>query len=412
MISEALGITGHKNYSDGSNHGFAATIGGSVGSFSHNLLVNCYGRNWSMGGGLDGAGNAAGELDMFNNVCYNWGRRTTDGGALHMQFVNNYYKMGEASTIKVLFTAQNEDFSHRSQFAYVSGNIRENNNHTLTYDKKGDTYNASGPEPELTWYDEPFFPSCATIHSAKDAMKIVTSYAGATMPVRDDQHLRNIEETLKGTYTYIGSRSKIKGEIDHEDDAGGWETYSEEYRGADWDTDQDGMPDWWEAVIGSNPAVANHNDDPNDDGWTLLEDYLEFMAHPYMIIKTGEQQTLDVKPYFAGFYGQNGNSVTPSFSIDAPSGLFTASVAGSVVTAQAGQTSGVDYIQVVVNDGETTWSQRIGIAITDGTTGIFNVCRDSVATDQGASYYDLQGRKVEQPSKGIYIQNGKMVVIP
>ena len=134
MIAEALGIADHKNYAAGTNHGFAATIGGERGTFSHNLLVNCAGRNWSMGGGLDGNGNAAGELDMFNNVCYNWWKRTTDGGAKWMQFVNNYYKMGPDTRRTELFIAQNEGGGERTQFAFVDGNIRENKNHSLTHD--------------------------------------------------------------------------------------------------------------------------------------------------------------------------------------------------------------------------------------------------------------------------------------
>ena len=425
MIAEALGIADHKNYDPGKNHGFAATIGGNIGSFSHNLLVNCAGRNWSMGGGLDGEGNATGELDMFNNVCYNWKSRTTDGGAKWMQFVNNYYKMGTDTDNKKLFTAQNELGGHRAQFAYVDGNIRENKNHTLTYDKLGDTYNATGDYPEETWVSERFFDSQATIHSAKDAFKIVTSYAGATMPIRDDQHVRVVGETIKGTYTYVGSRSGIKGEIDHENDAGGWENFPEEHRAADWDTDQDGMPNWWEAIIGSNPDVANQNDDPDGDGWTLLEDYLEFMAHPYIIVEPGTTGSLDVKPFFMGFYGQNSNynTVTPTYSVATESNLFTPSAEGSVVKAVVGQNGGVGTIKVTVNDGETTFTQPIGIAITGIPAGIHTVRCDTVATDDNAPYYDLQGRKVnsqrhtltsvrEQPSKGIYIQQGKKVLVP
>ncbi|MBQ7420013.1 MAG: hypothetical protein IJV17_04645 [Prevotella sp.] len=404
MITEALGITGHKNYSDGSNHGFAATIGGSIGSFSHNLLVNCQGRNWSMGGGLDGAGNAAGELDMFNNVCYNWGGRTTDGGALHMQFVNNYYKMGEASSNKYLFTAQNEDFDHRSQFAYVSGNIRENKNHTLTTDLLNETYRATGPEPELTWYDKPFFESEAKIHDAKDAFKIVTSYAGATMPARDDQHLRNIKETLEGSWTYKGSRSGIKGEIDHEDDAGGWETYPEETRAADFDTDKDGMPDWYEKMRGSDPNTPNQNDDPNGDGWTLLEDYLELMAHPYLIIEPSATKTMDVKPYFIGFYGQNGNSVTPTFSVATESTLFTPSIAGSVITVKAKETGGVGIVNVTVNDGETTWTQRFYVAVTGETTGIPSVWSEENIKVAKREFFTIDGKQVSQLQQhGVYI---------
>ncbi len=44
----------------------------------------------------------------------------------------------------------------------------------------------------------------------------------------------------------------------------------------------------------------------------------------------------------------------------------------------------------------------------DGTTGIENVNTDGVDTD---AVYDLQGRKVKRPAKGIYIVNGKKVLI-
>ena len=73
-------------------HGYAASIGGDIGSFHHNLLAHCEGRNWSLAGGLDGDNYYAGRLDIFNNLVYNWGGRATDGGAHEVNFVNNYYK--------------------------------------------------------------------------------------------------------------------------------------------------------------------------------------------------------------------------------------------------------------------------------------------------------------------------------
>ena len=383
VISEALGITGHKNYADGTNHGYAATIDGRNGSWHHNLLVNCEGRNWSMGGGMDGQNRPIGGLDLFNNVCYNWHNRTTDGNCHAVNFVNNYYKMGADTRKTILFTQDFEDAIAPDGVdqAYIKGNIRENKNHTLTQDAVNETYNATGNIPTTYQYrvSQPLFESYATIHSAKDAMKIVTSYAGATMPMRDEHHQRNIRETLDGTYTYIGSKSKIKGEIDTEADitehaAGkGWETYPEERRAADWDTDQDGMPDWYEHLIGSNANTANQNDDPNGDGWTLLEDYLELMAHPYVEMASNGEATIDVKPYFAGFYGQNGKSVTPTYRLPlAPNGVFGATMDGSVLKVYALQPNaqGVYSIDVTVDDGETTFTQRFGIIITADPTAI------------------------------------------
>ena len=411
IISEALGIAGHKNYADGTNHGYAATIDGRIGSWHHNLLVNCEGRNWSMGGGMDGQNRPIGGLDLFNNVVYNWHNRTTDGNCHAVNFVNNYYKMGADTRKKVLFTQDFESGIAPDGIdqAYVNGNIREEKNHSLivqeyALDKRNDIFNATGNIP--TTYDylltEPLFESYATIHTAKDAMKIVTSYAGATMPMRDEQHQRNVRETLDGTWTYKGSKSNIKGEIDNEADItdaanGGWEEWPEEHRAADWDTDGDGMPDWWEKCVGSNAGVANHNDDPDGDGYTLLEDYLEFMAHPYVILEPNGSATLDLKQYFAGFYGQNGNGVTPTFSVDLlPNGVYTASVEGSTMQVNAIQPNagGIYGVNVTVNDGETTFTQRFGVAITGATAAIHSVWSDNGVQVVKREFFTLDGRRV------------------
>lgn len=425
VISEALGITGHKNYADGKNHGFAATIDGRIGSWHHNLLVNCAGRNWSMGGGMDGQNRPIGGLDLFNNVVYNWHSRTTDGNCHAVNFVNNYYKMGADTDNKVLFTQQFESAIAPDGIdqAYISGNIRENKDHSLTTDKLNDTYNATGNIPTTYEYrvSKPLFPSYAAIHSAKDALKIVTSISGATMPQRDEHHQRNVRETLQGTWTYKGSKSGIKGEIDTEADitehaAGkGWEEYPEQHRSKSWDTDQDGMPDWWELCTGSDSYAANQNDDPDGDGWTLLENYLDFMAHPYIIIEPNQSVSIDLKPYFEGFYGQNGNSVIPTYSYDTSlsNGLYAPSINGSVLTIRSTKpdTQSVGQLYVTVDDGETTFSQRFGIAITSLTTAIRTVCNNT-GTNVHPSCYDLYGRRITKPTgKGLYICNGQKVIL-
>ena len=435
VISEALGITGHKNYDDGVNHGFAATIDGRVGSWHHNLLVNCNGRNWSMGGGMDGQNRAIGQMDLFNNVVYNWNGRTTDGGCHEVNFVNNYYKMGADTRRTELFIQQYENVgSVDSKWqAYVAGNIRENKDHTLTQDAYGVTYKytlsngAVDPNKRTdeyhynTFVSEPFFPSYATIHTAKDALKVVTSYSGATMPMRDEHHQRNIKETLTGTWTYKGSKSRIKGEIDTEEDitehaAGkGWEEYPEESRADNWDTDRDGMPDWYENAIGSNPSVANQNDDPNGDGWTLLEDYLDFMAHPYVLIAANGSGSIDLKPHFAGFYGQNGHSVTPTYSLDEAleGGIIATSIDGSTLHVQAlkPDTYSINNVNVTVSDGQTSFTQRFGVAVVDAVTGISTITVNRLTKDTSATY-DLSGRRIDQPvKKGVYIRGNKKFVV-
>ena len=417
IISEALGITGHKNYADGTNHGYAATIDGRIGSWHHNLLVNCEGRNWSMGGGMDGNNRPIGGLDLFNNVVYNWHNRTTDGNCHAVNFVNNYYKMGADTRKTILFTQDFEDAIAPDGIdqAYIKGNIRENKSHSLTQDALNDTYNATGNIPTTYQYrvNKPLFESYATIHTAKDAMKIVTSDAGATMPMRDEHHIRNIRETLDGTHTYVGSKSKIKGEIDTETDitehadGKGWEVYPEEARPENWDTDQDGMPDWYEALIHSDAHTANQNDDPDSDGWTLLEDYLELMAHPYVVVEPNGMATLDLKPYFAGFYGQNKKAVTPSYRLpDETNGGFSASIEGSALKIHSSSgAQGIGRANVTVDDGETTFTQPFGIIISGEWTAIQRPTVDFNQIEAvKREFFTSDGRQVSTlKSHGVYV---------
>ncbi|MBQ9200764.1 MAG: T9SS C-terminal target domain-containing protein [Bacteroidales bacterium] len=362
MIAEALGIADHQNYGEGSNHGFAATIGGNIGTFSHNLLANCNGRNWSMGGGLDGAGYYAGRLDIFNNVVYNWKGRTTDGGAHEINFVGNYYKQGPANGTSRIFTLQLEGTGQGSQSAYLKNNVLDSRDGSAPSVDASSMYGVSiSSSQTVDWeyfVDEPFFPSYATIHSPQDAYKIVLSDAGVTMPCRDEQHLRIINEALSRSYTYTGSRSGIKGQIDHENDAGGFEAFPEESRPAGWDSDQDGMPDWWEKMTGSDPDLADNNEDPDRDGYTLLEDYLEFMAHPYVVLTFGQDTTVDVTPWFRGF------QKSPVFTIAYDSPLFEAEVSGAQVKVRAGSVSGMAPVTVTVTDSDgSTFSQRLSVAV-------------------------------------------------
>ncbi len=47
----------------------------------------------------------------------------------------------------------------------------------------------------------------------------------------------------------------------------------------------------------------------------------------------------------------------------------------------------------------------------NGATGIDSVNGSEVTANGSSAYYDLQGRKVEQPKKGLYIRNGRKVIV-
>lgn len=294
LISEALNIAGHQNYPAGTAHGYAATIGGEKGSFHHNLLAHNSGRNWSLGGGLDGNGAYSGRLDITNNVVYNWRTRTTDGGAHEVNFINNYYKPGAATTHFYALTADHEAVGTGTQRYYFNGNVMPGR---FNESNQEAGRRIQGNVNYETFVDAPFFASEVTTQSAGDAYKQVLSQVGANQPVFDDHDKRIVHETLTGTYTYSGSVSGYPGLPDSHEDVGGYEDYPALTRAANWDTDHDGMPDWWERTHGLNPSSAagdfsESNGDPNQDGFTNLDDYLEWMANPHYML--AENQTIDI----------------------------------------------------------------------------------------------------------------------
>ncbi|WP_236252922.1 T9SS C-terminal target domain-containing protein [Echinicola sp. 20G] len=303
LIAEALNVADHGKYEAGKMHGYAATIGGDIGSFHHNLLAHCYGRNWSMGGGLDGNGYSMGRLDIRNNVVYNWGKRSTDGGAHEVNFVNNYYKPGPSTVFFLALKAQHEGVGLGTQQYYFSGNVMPG---YFGLENQEDGRMIEGEANYKTYVDTPFFPSYVATHSAKEAYQQVLSDVGANQPVLDDHDLRIIQETKDSTFHFRGSKSGMPGMPDTEQDVGGWEKYPEVKRQEDWDSDSDGLPDWWEIERGLDPNstkgdFSDSNQDNDRDGFTQLDDYLDWMAQPHYFLESGEQLLVDLSSLFRGF---------------------------------------------------------------------------------------------------------------
>lgn len=326
LIAEMLNVAGHDKYPPGTAHGYAASIGGNTGSFHHNLLAHNEGRNWSLAGGLDGAGRFDGRLDLFNNVVYNWGSRTTDGGARQVNFVNNYYKPGPATRHYLALTAEYDNFPGRQQY-HMSGNVMPGQFDEDTQDK-GRTRKGHLPTTYETWIDSPLFPSHATVHTAGNAYKQVLSDVGCNQPCPDRHNIRIIGETLAGTHTYSGSVSGKPGLPDHTDDVGGWEDYGHPVRPADWDRDGDGMPAWWERVHGLDPDspkgdFSEGNADPDGDGYTQLEDYLNWMADPHFDCLARSSVDIDLHDLSRGYFATG-----PTFRLGDADGGTVALIAG------------------------------------------------------------------------------------
>ncbi len=304
LISEALNVAGHSKYEAGKPHGYAASIGGEVGSFHHNLLAHCSGRNWSLAGGVNGDGDYLGKMDIRNNVVYNWDNRTTDGGAKEVNFVGNYYKPGAATRYMYALNAQHEGYGGGMQRYFFDGNVMPGR-----FNEKNQTVGRTETGKKVdyqTFVDQPFFEPYVATQSAEDAFKNVLSDVGCNQPVLDDHDIRIINETLNGTYKYSGSKSGKPGLPDSQEDVGGWENYPELQRSATFDTDHDGLPDWWEKLLKLNnhspkDDFSDANADLDHDGFTNLDNYLEWMAKPHLASTINKTVTIDLKKLTAGF---------------------------------------------------------------------------------------------------------------
>ena len=276
LVAEALNIANHRKYQPGKGHSFAGSISGDVGSFHHNLLAHCAGRNWSLAGGLSRGGKFAGRLDIRNNVVYNWESRTTDGGVKALTFVGNYYIPGPATRVFHLVKPDTGSPADPQQYFIAGNRMVDRPQYDADNWANGGVVVAADAVP-LIKLGEPFCESLITEQSADVAYKSVMADVGANRPALDAHDRRILREVAERSFTVKGSRGGLPGIIDTQADVGGWPELKT--RPAPADADADGMPDAWEKSHGLDPAnAADANQIPASSDWTNLELYLEHLA--------------------------------------------------------------------------------------------------------------------------------------
>ena len=253
IVAEALNIANHKKYQPGKGHSFAGSISGNIGSFHHNLLAHCAGRNWSLAGGLNKGGGFAGKLDIRNNVVYNWEHRTNDGGVKALQLVNNFYIPGPATRVFHLLKPDVGSPADPQQY-YVDGNVMEGRDYQDNWGSKCTLIDPAA-WPAIRLMDPPWV-SYVTETTAEQAYIDVLANVGANLPHHDAVDQRVLRDVRNRTASSKGSRSGVPGIIDSQTDVGGWPTL--ESGKPPIDTDRDGIPDAWEQSHGLDPR------DPSD----------------------------------------------------------------------------------------------------------------------------------------------------
>jgi pectate lyase len=259
------------------NHAFGGTWGGEDATFHHNLFACNTARNPSIG--------MSGEFDFRNNVIFNWGHRTMDGGdeTSLVNVIANYYKPGPAAQADMVTTLarieQRSQYSPGSAVAtggwfpkaeprpgkwFVAGNIVEGHDAVTRDNWRG----MRGPA-KLARVNTPFEGWPVAQQSAEAAYAAVLAKAGATLPRRDAVDTRVMEMVRTGKVT-AGD-----GIIRDPKEVGGFPNLTFDPATVPADTDGDGMPDAWEKTHGFD--AANPTDgatDADGDGYTNVEEWL------------------------------------------------------------------------------------------------------------------------------------------
>ncbi len=339
-VTESLNNAGHGK----SAHGYGGIWGGKGASFHHNFLAHHTNRcprlngaryNWD-GYDTETYSNSvqAERVDVRNCVMYNWGTGNGAYGGMggYHNLINNYYKAGPATKntkrvfqcstndsddsdgalpdglpgrfyingnyVTAASSPENYDWSGVSQDSGTGVTVKSNGGSTYV-DSEG-LYGDAG-ETVAIKLDEAIDAGEVTTHSATVAFSKILLYCGASL-YRDDVDVRNMDEAENGTTTYTGPTTAKAGILDLINDPEGTEDtdlpsypdLAENTRDANYDTDEDGIPDEWETANGLNPNDASDKDaytlDKEKGFYTNLEVYLNSIVES--IVKAGNKDAL------------------------------------------------------------------------------------------------------------------------
>ena len=361
VLGEGLNNAGHEKGA----HGYGGIWGGKEASFHHDMIIHENNRTpringaryWWTGYSFDDDRYDnpvdAERVDFRNCVMYNWGQGNGaygGPGGGYVNVVNNYYKAGPGTkntkrVMQISAHSSSDSSNIPSGFYsrwYINGNyVTAAGDDAAYYDWSGVTVDAGVCRVTIdgeyyvidTLYhfyeagdtvplklDEPTITGDVTTHDAETAYEKVLAYCGASL-VRDAVDERYMEEAESGTATYTGSVTDVAGIVDLVSDVGGFPDLTSETRADDWDTDGDGMPDYWETANGLNPNDSTDAQTytlDTEKGWyTNLEVYLSSLVED--IMQAGNADAIDaVDEYYPAYTDASGIKSVQTLATNAP----------------------------------------------------------------------------------------------
>jgi hypothetical protein len=290
------------------NHGYGGLWGGKNASFHHNILAHHDSRNARIDhphiyeNHQDPA--RRGNVDLRNNVIYDWGDNSTYGGeGGWFNLVNNYYKKGPSSKDRKYFvdayavysscsSCGKTNIDHGYPTLYLSGNVYAQYASMANGPEGINWHNGSGhahanetASAALAITGKDGAAAYATTHTAAQALDVATAWAGASL-ARDAVDVRIAKDVKDGTGSLINDIADVKARY-----GSAWPAYSaspddlEKVK----DSDQDGMPDWFEERFGLNKTDKTDGAQVTLDKfarYTNLEMYLHFLVKDIVTAQT------------------------------------------------------------------------------------------------------------------------------
>lgn len=366
----------------GEGHRFGGIWGNPYGTYHHNLLAHNDSRNPRFASGC-------GYNDYRNNVLYNWGYNSCYGAEKQqsgndqfnfstINMIANYYKPGPATQSGVKSRIAEPSTRNGESDAgkwWLLENVVEGNSIVTEDNWRGFASTESYFRLDEAWNSMPI-----NQQTPEDAYHSVLEHAGCSKPSRDTIDNRIIEEVRNGTATYGNN-----GIITVPGDVGGWPGLAEGTPPVD--TDQDGMPDSWETDNTLDPTNPEDRNIVGDDGYTMLENYLNHLVGYQPAPVTGVSfesvndtvemnKNIQLFPIFSPIYASNQN-VTWSSS--------DSSVA---IADQSGIVSGIDIgtaiITLTTNEGGFIAECTVEVIIDMSVTGV-SVEPKNLTLEQGNS---------------------------
>ncbi len=260
IISEALLKSKHPKGA----HGMGMLIGEKATNISvhHNLFSSNNWRNPLI--------NGESFVDFRNNVIYNYGSLAThidrhaSVKSIKVNYVNNFVKKGPNSINDHSLVINERAKDHVE--VYISGNIglfvqnaRTDNWNMVTIEQdNGHKFPISLDHRVAQEFPA---PPVRTL-SANEAYNYVIKNAGAVLPLRDPVDKKVVEDLKNNKGSIINSKN----------DFYEWPPYNSGIPFKD--TDEDGLPDHWEERYGLSNQADNAHEDPDNDGYTNIEEFL------------------------------------------------------------------------------------------------------------------------------------------